>query len=128
MGPGRVAAVVADQVDLDEPGSGVVPVGPGPHRDLTFEQRSRLGGATPLEPIFRPFTGQAAIDGGRRHRHQQARGVLIDVQLPEMAQNRHQLGQHRRQPLAGGHSQHRPAHRQCGNDIRSVLRWPRTSR
>ena len=44
MGSGRVAAVVADQVDLDEPGSRVVPLGPGAHRDLAFEQRSRLGG------------------------------------------------------------------------------------
>ena len=108
MRSGRVAAVVADQVDLDEPGSGVVPVGPGAHRDLTFEQRSRLGGGTSLELILGSLTGQATIDGGRRHRHQQRRGVLIDDQFPEMAQHRHQLGQHRRQPLAGRHSQHSP--------------------
>jgi len=30
--PGRVATLVADQVDLDELGPGVVPLGPGPHR------------------------------------------------------------------------------------------------
>src|SRR5262245_24733471 len=41
-----VAAVVPDQVDLDEPGSGVVPLGPGTHRDLAFEQRSRFGAHT----------------------------------------------------------------------------------
>ena len=35
---GGVAAVVADQVDLDEPGHRVVPVRPGPHRDLALEQ------------------------------------------------------------------------------------------
>src|SRR5215212_10477303 len=28
-----VPALVADQVDLDEPGPGLVPVGPGPHRN-----------------------------------------------------------------------------------------------
>ena len=127
MRSSRVAAVVANQVDLDEPGSGVVPVGPGTHRNLTFQQRPRLGGATPLEPIFGPFTSQATIDGGRRHRHQQHRGVLINDQLAEIAQHRHQLGQHRRQPFTGRHPQHRPADRQRGNDIRSVLQWLRIS-
>ena len=47
-----VAAVVADQVDLHEPWLRIVPLCPGAHRDLTFEQRSRLGAATPLELMF----------------------------------------------------------------------------
>ena len=38
-----VAAVMADQVDLDETRYGVVPVGPRAHRDLTFEQCAGLG-------------------------------------------------------------------------------------
>ena len=123
-----VAAVVPDRVDLDEPGSGVVPLGPGAHRDLAFEQRSRLGAHTPPELVFGSLIGQAAIDGGRRHRRQQFRGVLIDGQLPEMAQHCHQFTQHGRESFAGGHSQHRPADRQCRNDIGPVLHWPGTSR
>jgi hypothetical protein len=39
----RVATVMADQVDLDETRDRIVPVGPRPHRDLTLEQRARLG-------------------------------------------------------------------------------------
>ena len=88
---------------------GVVPVGPGAYRDLTFQQRSRLGGATPLELTFGSFTCQATINGGRRHRHQQFCGVIIDDQLPKMPQHRHEFAQHRRQPLAGRHPQHEPA-------------------
>jgi Domain of unknown function (DUF222) len=98
MRPSRVAAVVADQVDLHEPGPRVVPVGPGAHRDLTFEQRSRLGADTSLESILGSLTSQATIDGGRRHRHQQFRGVLIDDQLPEMTQHRDQFAEHGCQP------------------------------
>lgn len=37
-----MAAVIKDCVDLDETGHSVVPLGPGAHRDLTFEQRPRL--------------------------------------------------------------------------------------
>jgi hypothetical protein len=33
-----VPALVTDQVDLDEPRPGLVPVGPGPHRDLRLQQ------------------------------------------------------------------------------------------
>jgi hypothetical protein len=59
---------------------------------------------------------------------QQFGGVLVDVQLAEMAQHRHQFTQNRRQPLAGRHPQHRPADRQCRNDIGPILhRGPRTS-
>src|SRR5437660_208016 len=53
-----VAAVVPDQVDLDEPGSRVVPHGPGTHRDLALEQRPRLGANTPPELVFGSPTGQ----------------------------------------------------------------------
>lgn len=50
-------------------------------------------------------------------------GRTLPPQFPEMAQHRHQFGQHRRQPFTSRHSQHRPAHRQCGNDLGSVLQW-----
>lgn len=78
MSPAPDTAVVPDRVDLDEPRLGVVPFGPGAHRDLAFEQRSRLGATTSPTLVFGSFTGQAAIDGGCRHRHQQFGGVLVD--------------------------------------------------
>jgi hypothetical protein len=54
----------------------------------------------------RPFslTGQAPIDGGRRHARRQRRGVVVDVELAEPARDRHQLAQDRRQPLARRHT------------------------
>ena len=59
-----VAALVADQVDLNEPRHRVVPVRPGPDRDLAFQQRPRLGVAAALELARAPFRRQAAVDGG----------------------------------------------------------------
>jgi hypothetical protein len=47
---------------------------------------------------------QASVDGGRRHARQQCGGVIVDVQLLEATQSVHQLTEHRRQPLAGGHA------------------------
>src|SRR5450830_818962 len=38
-----VAAFVADEVDLDEDGPVLVPLGAGAHRDLAPEQATRLG-------------------------------------------------------------------------------------
>ena len=65
MSPTPDTAVVPHQVDLDEPRPGVVPFGPGAHRDLAFQQRSRFSANTAPEAIFGSLTGQAAIDGGR---------------------------------------------------------------
>jgi len=42
--PSRVAALVPDTVDLDIAGLVLIPVGPGPDRDLALEQRTGLGG------------------------------------------------------------------------------------
>ena len=41
----RIAALVADQVDLQKARPGLVPLGEGAHRDLAFEQAARLGEA-----------------------------------------------------------------------------------
>jgi len=89
-----VATVMPDQIDLDEPGSSVVPLGPGAHRDLTFQQRSRLCPHTSSELVFGPFISQATIDGGGRHRRQQFGGALVDGQLCEMTKHCHQFAQH----------------------------------
>ena len=56
----------------------------------------------PFSSCFSLLAGQAPVDGGRRHARQQRRGVVVDVQFAAPAQDRHQLGQHRRQPFAAG--------------------------
>ena len=45
----RIAALVGDQVDLEEAGPGLVPLGVGAHRDLALQQAARLGEAAALE-------------------------------------------------------------------------------
>ena len=117
-----------DQVDLDEPRSSVVPLGPGAHRDLAFEQRSRFCPHPSPEPVFSSLISQPAIDGGCRHRRQQLGGALIDGQLSEMTQHCHQFAQHGREPFAGRHSQHSPADRQRRDHIGPVLHRPRAAR
>ena len=96
MASSPIAAVVPDQVDLEEPRSSVVPLSPSAYRDLAFEQRPRLCADTSPELAFGPFASQAAIDGGCRHRHQQFGGAAVDGQLSEMTQHGHQFTQHRR--------------------------------
>ncbi len=64
-----VAALVADQVDLHEPGHGVVPLAPGLHRDRRLQHRPGPGVADRL-PGHQPGPGRGepAVDRGRRHR------------------------------------------------------------
>jgi hypothetical protein len=128
MASTAVGAVMEDRVDLDEAGRSVVPFGPGTYRDLAFEQRSRLGAHTSAQAMFGALTGQAAIDGGRRHRPEQSGSVVVDGQLPEMTQHCHQFPKHRREPFARRHTEHCPAHRQCRNDIGPVLHRPGAAR
>ncbi|WP_200837455.1 hypothetical protein [Ruania rhizosphaerae] len=60
-----VAALVADQIDLDEPRHGVVPLRPGADRDLVLEQRPGLGVRVTSQRQFRAVSGQAAVHRGR---------------------------------------------------------------
>jgi hypothetical protein len=119
-----VASLVADQVDLHKPRNGIVPLGPGPDRDLGFEQGAGLGMGPPPRDQFCPFTGQFAVDGRRAHPHQQTGLVIADRKLPIPAQQRHQNRQHRGQEPAGRCPQHRPAPDQCRQQVRSVDRRP----
>jgi hypothetical protein len=100
---------VADQVDLHKPRDGVVPLGPGPDRDLGFQQRAGLGVGSPARDQLRPFTGEFAVDGRRAYPHQQSSLLVGDRKLLIAAQQRHQGRQHRGQQPAGRCTQHRPA-------------------
>src|SRR5450756_1501981 len=87
----RVAALVADQVDLDEPGYCVVPVRPRPHRDGVLEQRPRFDVRTTPDLQFRPVRGEPPVDRSRRHPAQRGGCLVVDVQLAEGPQDRDQL-------------------------------------
>ena len=124
----RVAALVPDHVDLDEPRRRVVPLRPRADRDRVLEQRPRLGAATPAHRHRRPVRGKPSVHRRRRH-HQQRRSQLIaDIELTEPAQRRHQLTHHRRQPLARRRAEHRPAEPQRHHHIGPVGRRPRPTR
>ena len=112
---GGVAAVVADQVDLDEPGtaSSSPPVRTG---IWLLSSEPGLVRERPSARAFcvrRPGAGRWWPPTCR----QQRGGVVVDVQLAVPAQDRHQLGQHRRQPLAVGMPAP-PAEDQRRNDFR----------
>jgi hypothetical protein len=109
---GRHAALMPDQINLNEPGHRVVPVRPGPHRDLRLQQRAGLGMGPAPQHQFRPLRCKLPIDRRRAHPHQQYRIRVRQVQFPVTAQQGHEHRQHRRQPLAGRAPQHRPADHQ----------------
>ncbi len=93
---------------------------------LTFEQRSRLGSAAPLElilgslPARRRSMVAADIDTNSAAAPHRCPAPRNGATLPPVRPAR-------RQPLAGRHAQHRPAGRQRGMTS-ARTRWPRTSR
>ena len=110
-----------DQVDLDEPGPFVVPVRPGPHRDLRLEQPAGLGqrpAAADLQlgPVWR----KPPVDGGRRHRHQPGSKCVVDVELAMAAQRGDQLAHDRGEPFPSRAVEHRPHLAQRVDDLRPV--------
>jgi len=82
----RVAALMADQVNLHKPEDGIIPFGPGADQNLRLQQCSRLG-MGPLPRHHREsFRSQPAVDRGRTHAHQQGRFRIREVQLTITAQ------------------------------------------
>ena len=75
--PIGVAAVVADQVDLDEPRHCVVPAAPRCGSGSATLAATPAWSAAALELMPAALGGQAPVDRGRRHRHQQRRGVVV---------------------------------------------------
>jgi hypothetical protein len=72
---------MTDQVDLDKPRRLLIPLGPGPDRDLGLQQATGLGTRTALQLQTLAFPSQPPIDRGRRH-PAQLRGLRVaQVQL-----------------------------------------------
>ncbi len=120
---------MTDQIDLHETGSGLIPFGPGPHRDRVLQQRSRLGMGPAPRIQFGPVRLEPAVNRRRRYPQQQRRRPLINIQLPEPPQPRHQIRQSRRQQPPARRALHRPAEPQRLNDglvIDQRSRRPRT--
>lgn len=104
---------MADQVDLYEPGLGVVPLVPGFHRDRGFEHRTGAGVADPAGDEAGALWGETTVDRGRGH------GLdLLDhrgrdaVEVSVGGHIRQQLRQCRRESLARGAIQGCPARAQ----------------
>ena len=93
-------------------------------RYLALEQRPRLGVRPPSQGHRGPRGSEPTIHRRGRHRDQQSSELIVDVELPEPPQRRDQLSHHRREPLASGSSQDRPAEPQRGKDLRPVQRRP----
>lgn len=54
---------MADQVNLEEAGLGVVTLGEGAHRDLALEERARLGHGAAFEAQAAALGGEQAVEG-----------------------------------------------------------------
>ena len=103
-----VAAFIADQIDLHKPGTGVVSLSPGAHRDRVLQQRAGLGMRPPTWIQFGLARLEPAVDRGRRDLQQPTRRRIIDIELTEPPQPEHQVRQRRRQQPAARCSPHRP--------------------
>jgi len=90
---------VADQIDLDEAGSGLVPLRPGPNGDLRSDPG--LGVALATEPGQDLGPPEPPVDGGRAHLHEQRRLLTAGIELAVSAQQLDQDPQHGGEALAG---------------------------
>jgi hypothetical protein len=123
----RVAALVADQVDLDEPRHGVIPFRPRPDRDRILQHRPGLGVRRD-----RPRTSSLARSGASRRSivagDIASNASWVSSVITSCWKRRslgNQFGHDRGQPLLRRGAQHRPAERQRGNDFRAIDRAPR---
>src|SRR5450759_5548161 len=117
-----IAALVADQVDLDEAGLSLVPLGEGAHRDLALQQATRLGMAQALEAQAPAFGGQQAVDGRRRHGEQLRARLIRELQLAVTFQSRDGPRHGRCQALAADAAERRPDLAERREQIRAVER------
>jgi len=120
-----VAALVTDQIDLHEPGHSVVPLSPGPDRDLALQQRPRLSVGAALQGHRGPRRSEPPVHRRGRHHHQQASQLVADVELVEPSQHRDQFHHHRREPLARRASQDGPAEPQRRQHLQPIHRSTR---
>ena len=113
--PERVPALVPDEVDLDEAGSSLVPLRPGPDRYLRLEQAPGLGVGAPADLGEELGTLEPAVDRRRAHLAQQRRLVVGELELAVSSQGRDEDSEHRRQALAGWQACDPPAQLEAGD-------------
>lgn len=106
-----VASLVADQIDLHEPGFGVVPFPPCLHRDRGLQHRPRPGVTDRLAGRqSRPGWCQPPVDRRGRHREDLVDHFPVDtVEVAVVVHVGQRLRQRRMQAFAGGPVQRCPA-------------------
>jgi hypothetical protein len=85
--PEAVAALVADEVDLDKARAGLVPFQLGPYRDLGLEQKPGLGVAVATQAGEGLYALKAAIDSRRAHLHEQLSLGVGELELTDTPGN-----------------------------------------
>jgi hypothetical protein len=91
LSPGRTT-VVGHQVDFEEAGPLLVPLGKGPDRDVVFEQRTGPGMGTGLEAHTGLQGGQQSVDGGWTDPEElPSRELIRQGDLPTTLQDRERL-------------------------------------
>ncbi len=93
---------------------GIVPFGPGSHRNLVFEQLPRLGATAPFDLQAPPLGGEKPIDGGGTHGEKWATDRDIECECVKMFQAGDQVRQKRLEAFAGGKVQNGPAPDESG--------------
>ncbi len=122
--PGRVPALVAHEVDLEEPRAVLVPLGERADRDLVLEHRAGLGARSPFQLEASAGSLQPPVDGGRRHGKQQLALPWPQLELPEPLQDPHDLFHERGQALAAGAVERGPHLGKRGRQLRPVDEHP----
>jgi hypothetical protein len=99
---------VGDEIALDKPGAGVVPVGERPDRDLALEHAPGLGRAPGSEGQAETVAGQPAIDRRRRHPDQEISLLGGELELAGPLHRADDLAHERGEPFAAGAVERRP--------------------
>jgi len=99
---------VADEVDLEEPGPGVVPLGEGAHRDLTAQQGARPRQRAALEAQAAALGGEQAVDRARRHGEELLALLVAEFELAVALEGRDGGFHGGREALAADPAEGRP--------------------
>jgi len=104
----RRAAVVTDEVDLDEAGAALVPLAEGAHRDLAAQEAAGPREARAAQLQAATLAGEEAVDGRHRHREQLRARLVRELELAVTFQRRDGPRHGRCQALAADAAERRP--------------------